>query len=112
MAALVHAHTRLLRELPADDARRAWQESRDMGAIYLRFQQAREEQKFWFCLYLGYIRSFLLSAVERRVVVVLSSAFSTARESPCVCLPVSAFGSKSPSRVAVSLKLAEVLGKG
>lgn len=45
VAALVHAHTRLVRELPADDARRAWQESRDMGAIYLRFQQAREERK-------------------------------------------------------------------
>eukprot|EP00903_Cladosiphon_okamuranus_P013078 g12199.t1 len=39
VAALVHAHTRLVRELPADDARRAWQESRDMGAIYFRFQQ-------------------------------------------------------------------------
>eukprot|EP00752_Nemacystus_decipiens_P005957 g5379.t2 len=39
VAALVHAHTRLVRDLPADDARRAWQESRDMGAIYLRFQQ-------------------------------------------------------------------------
>lgn len=41
VAALVHAHARLVRELPAHDARRAWQESRDMGAIYLRFQQAR-----------------------------------------------------------------------
>lgn len=49
VAALVHAHTRLVRELPADDARRAWQESRDMGAIYLRFQQARA-RVLVFCL--------------------------------------------------------------
>ncbi|CAN0580703.1 unnamed protein product, partial [Laminaria digitata] len=39
VAALVHAHTRLIRNLPQNDARRAWQESRDMGAIFLRFQQ-------------------------------------------------------------------------
>ncbi len=40
VAALVHAHARLVKDLPAEDARRAWQESRDMSAIYLRFQQA------------------------------------------------------------------------
>ncbi|CAM9405449.1 unnamed protein product [Hapterophycus canaliculatus] len=40
VAALVHAHARLVKNLPPDDAKRAWQESRDMGAIYLRFQQA------------------------------------------------------------------------
>lgn len=45
VAALVHAHARLVRELPADDARRAWQESRDMGAIYLRFQQASAKHR-------------------------------------------------------------------
>lgn len=89
-----------------------------MGAIYLRFQQAREEQRrakvlVLFVSKLCAYGSLLLSAIERRAVVVLSSAFSTARESPCVCLPVSAFGSKSPSRVALSLKLTEVLlGKG
>lgn len=41
VAALVHAHARLVRELPAENARRAWEEARDMSAIYLRFQQAR-----------------------------------------------------------------------
>lgn len=40
VAALVHAHARLVRELPPEDAQRAWQESRDMSAIFLRFQQA------------------------------------------------------------------------
>lgn len=39
VAALVHDHAKLMRQLPLDDARRAWEEARDMGAIYLRFQQ-------------------------------------------------------------------------
>ncbi|CAB1115801.1 unnamed protein product [Ectocarpus sp. CCAP 1310/34] len=39
VAALVHAHAGLVRKLPPEDASRAWQESRDMRAIYLRFQQ-------------------------------------------------------------------------
>lgn len=39
VAALVHAHARLVRQLPAEDARRAWEEQRNMGAIHLRFQQ-------------------------------------------------------------------------
>lgn len=45
VAALVHAHARLARKLPPDDAKRAWQESRDMGAIYLRFQQASNSKR-------------------------------------------------------------------
>ncbi|CAN0237812.1 unnamed protein product [Ectocarpus fasciculatus] len=39
VAALVHAHAGLVRQLSPEDASRAWQESRDMRAIYLRFQQ-------------------------------------------------------------------------
>lgn len=42
VVALVHACTRQVRELPPDEVQRIWKETRDMSAIYLRFQQVSE----------------------------------------------------------------------
>lgn len=41
VVALVHSHARLLRNITWDQTRRVWQETRDMAAIQMRFQQAR-----------------------------------------------------------------------